>query len=382
MPSVADCLRQHGREFLEHFGDRVTLQQRKVLSAVTRCRTGELGSVIYDCRDCQREHWVGRSCGNRHCPSCQHEKTQQWLQKQSDRLLPVHYFLVTFTVPQEVRSLLRGCPQEGYDALFNAGSQTIRDLLKNSKWLGSDQVGFFGVLHTWGRDPMVYHPHVHFVVPGGGVSADGTQWLATPTNFLFPEPCASPVYRQKFREELRFAGLEKYVDPAVWHRWWEVDVTAVGNGQSVLKYLAPYVFRVAISDKRIEACTETSVTYSYTPSKSKKARTRTVPGDRFVRGFLQHVLPKGFRKVRHYGWCASNSRNTLDRVRWLVWLWLGWTYWLRSRVSQEQTHPAPPAPRCKHCGGELRLRIITDADGRILLNRTLPNHRLTYLDSG
>ena len=116
-------------------------------------------------------------CGNRHCPNCQHEKTQAWLQKQSDRLLPVHHFLVTFIVPEELRGLLRACPDEGYDALFDAGAATIQDLLANPKWLGSSSVGFFGILQTWGRDPMVYHPHVHFVVPGGGVSNDGTKWL-------------------------------------------------------------------------------------------------------------------------------------------------------------------------------------------------------------
>jgi len=382
MPTVADCLRQHGGEFLKQLGHRVTLQQRKVLSAVTRCRTGELGSLIYECSGCRRQHWVGRSCGNRHCPTCQHEKTQQWLQKQSHRLLPVHYFLVTFTVPEEVRSLLRACPKEGYDALFNAGSQTIRDLLKNPKWLGAEQAGFFGVLHTWGRDPMVYHPHVHFVVPGGGISPDGMKWLATPTNFLFPEACASPVYRQKFREALRAAGLDDSVDPAVWHRWWEVNVKPVGNGQAVLKYLAPYVFRVAICDNRIEDCNETSVTYRYTPSKSKSSKTRTVAGERFVQGFAQHVLPKGFRKVRHYGWCASNARNTLDRVRWLVWLSLGWTYWLASTVAPQPEPHSPRGPRCKHCGGHLKLTRIIDADGRTLMSRPLPNHGVPYLDSG
>ena len=225
---------------------------------------------------------------------------------------------------------------------------------------------------------MVYHPHVHFVVPGGGLNADGTKWLSTPTNFLFPEPCASPIYREKFREQLRSAGLERYVDPDVWHRWWEVDVTAVGNGQAVLKYLAPYVFRVAVSDNRIEGCSEMSVTYRYTPSKSKTPRTRDVPGDRFVKGFVQHVLPKGFRKVRHYGWCASNARNTLDRVRWLVWLSLGWTYWLGSTAASPPQPESPRGPRCQHCGGHLKLTRIIDADGRTLMSRPLPNHGVPF----
>ena len=383
MPTVADCLRQHGDAFLKSADStpssagRLTLQQRKVLAAIRRCRTGELGHVLYQCGGCGREHWVGRSCGNRHCPGCQHEKTQIWLRKQSDHLLPVHHFLVTFTVPEELRSLLRAQPKEGYNAIFAAGSETIRELLTNPKYLGTADVGFFGVLHTWGRDPTVFHPHVHFVVAGGGVSADGTKWLATRENFLFPEKCASVIYRQKFREWLRAAGLEDSVDPAVWHGWWEVNVKPVGDGQAVLKYLAPYVHRVAISDNRIEHCDERSVRFRYTPSKSKTSRTRTVTGHEFVRGFLQHVLPKGFQKVRHYGWMSSNSRRKLANVRWLVWLYRGWTYWLGSGHAPQPDKPPCKLLRCSHCGGDLILIAIVLPTFCIVVSPAVP-----YLDTG
>jgi hypothetical protein len=170
MPTVAEALRQHVPGYLETFGSRIPLGHRKVLSYITRCRTGQLGNVIYKCKSCQREHWVGRSCGNRHCPNCQKDKTYLWLAGQTAKLLPVQHFVVTFTVPQELRSLLRAHQKEGYDAIFQAGSQTIQTLLKNPRNLGSDNLGFFGALHTWGRDLRTYHPHVHFVVPGGGVS--------------------------------------------------------------------------------------------------------------------------------------------------------------------------------------------------------------------
>ena len=387
MPSVADCLRQHGETFLQQHADKVSLQQRKVLSAITRCRTGELGSVIFACDGCGRQHWVGRSCGNRHCPSCQHEKTQKWLQKQTDRLLPVQHCLVTFTVPDELRSLLRACPKDGYDTIFAAGSATIQKLLASPKWLGSPNVGFFGVLHTWGRDPEIYHPHVHFVVPCGGVSEDGRKWIATPSHFLFPEAVASPIYRQKFREILRAADLEKHVDPTVWRKWWEVNVKPVSDGRAVLKYLAPYVFRVAISDNRILECTDESVTYKYTPSGTKTTKTRTVDGVKFVRGFLQHTLPKSFLKVRYYGWMASNSRTTRDRVKWLVWLFLGWTFWLGSGVAPQPDRYESKRPPCEHCGGTLHLIAITDGSGRVLVSRVLPSpalaeHATNYLDSG
>ena len=381
MATVADCLRQHGEAFLQRCADKVTIQQRKVLSAIQRCRTGSLGHVIFECHQCHHQHWVGRSCGNRHCPNCQHEKTQQWLQKQTSRLLPVHHFLVTFTVPEELRGLLRACPSEGYEALFEAGAATLQELLSNPKWLGSDNVGFWGVLQTWGRDPMVYHPHVHFVVPGGGLSHDGTQWLSTPTNFLFPNAAAFPIYRQKLRECLRAGDLEKHIDPSVWSRFWSVDIKPVQDGRAVLKYLAPYLFRVAISDNRILECTESTVTYTSTPSGTKAQKTHHVEGWKFVRGFLQHVLPKGFRRIRYYGWMASNTRTTLDRVRWLVWLWRGWTYWLGSGLAP-QPEPRRTCVRCKDCGGPLSVTMIVAADGRVLMQRTLPNHALSYADTG
>ena len=167
MASVAEALRQHGPAYLDKFRQRMPQQQRKVLAAIQRCRTGELGGVVYQCEGCGRMHWVGRSCGNRHCPTCQHDKTAAWLEKQTERLLPVHYFLVTFTVPEALRMTLRANQRVGYQAIFDAGSGTVRKLATNPRFIGTSKIGFFGVLQTWGRDLQTYHPHVHFLVPGG-----------------------------------------------------------------------------------------------------------------------------------------------------------------------------------------------------------------------
>ena len=172
MPSVADALRQFAPAYLKQHPDSVSIIQQKVLGAITRCRTGALGGVHYQCDGCGREHWVGRSCGNRHCPNCGHEKTQLWIEKQSAKLMPVHHFLVTFTVPRELGSVLRAHQADGYRCLFDASSQSIRDVGAATKSLHGCVLGFFGVLHTWGRDPAVYHPHIHYVVPGGGVKLD------------------------------------------------------------------------------------------------------------------------------------------------------------------------------------------------------------------
>ncbi len=377
MASVADCLRQHAPAYLDKFGERMPLMHRKVISTITRCRTGELGGVLYECDGCGRQHWVGRSCGNRHCPTCQIDKTAVWLEKQTSRLLPVHHFLVTFTVPEELRKVLRAHQKDGYAAIFQAGRETLQSLATNQRWLGTSKLGFFGVLHTWGRDPMAYHPHVHFVVPGGGVSEDGTKWLATPQNFLFPGKAASVVYKAKFADAMREAGLYDSIPDSAWKKRWTVDMKPVGNGRSVLKYLAPYVYRVAISDKRIESCDSQSVTYRYTPTGKKRSKTRTLTGQEFVQGFVQHVLPRGFQKVRYYGWMSPNCKIGLDDVRWLVWLFLGWTYWLASGHAPQAEPTVRKPVRCAECGSSMRIIAIVYEN-----IRTLVEHSVPYLDSG
>lgn len=372
MPTVADCLRQHGPAFLQQHESTTPVQVRRVFSAITRCRTGELGSIVYECDACGRDHWVGRSCGNRHCPNCQHEKTQRWLKKQTDRLLPVHHFLVTCTVPEEVRDVIRKHRKEGFDAIFNAGVAMLRTRAARSRYLRGGEIGFWGVLHTWGRDPQQFHPHVHFVVPGGCVSQDGTKWWTTPNNFLFPHGAMCQEYRDFFKAIMDDAGLPDQIPPEVWTMKWVVDAKPVGDGKAVLKYLAPYVHRVAIGDHRIVSCDESSVTYRVKPSGKKEYRTRTVEGDRFVQSFAQHVLPTQYQKVRHYGWMSSNSRFDIEKIRWLVWLALGWTYWLGSGMAV----PEPEKPRgdhsCEHCGGALTLKMITGPDGHALWIRPVP----------
>ena len=375
MPTVAEALRQHADDYLRLYGARMPTEHKRVLAAITRCRTGELGFLRYDCGCCRRTHWVGRSCGNRHCPNCQSDKTQVWLAKRTAQLLPVPYFLVTFTVPEALRKTVRANQRVCYQAIFDAGSQTIREVASGPRFLGTDRLGFFGALHTWGRDPAVYHPHVHFVVPGGGVSADGSRWQAGPANFLLPGKAASVVYRAKFRDRMREAGLLDEIDPQVWQQTWVVDVKAVGDGRATLKYLAPYVYRAAISNNRIEAVDESSVTYRVTPSGSRQSYSRPVRGEEFIRGFLQHTLPRNFQRLRYYGFASPNSKLQFAWVRMLVWFYLGWCYWLARQAVPEPI--AKPPIRCAECGGQMQLTAITDGSGRILYNHPLP-----YLDSG
>ena len=383
MPSVADALRGFAPEYLAEFGDAVPAGHRKVLNVITRCRTGELGGVVYECNSCGRQHWAGRSCGNRHCPSCQFRKTQAWLTKQSARLLPVHYFLVTFTVPAELRMALRAHQTLGYKALFEAAAEALRDVGAKTRTLKNCELGYFGVLHTWGRNPMVYHPHIHFVVPGGGIRLDEhgqpEKWCSTSEEFLMRHATLIRVYRGKLRDKLAASGVTDGVArrelAAAWKKKSVVDIEPVGDGQAVLKYLAPYVNRVAISDKRIVKVDETHVTFAMTPSGTNRRITRRVTGMEFVRGFVQHVLPPGFHKIRYYGWQHPRRKIDLEEVRWLACVALGLFFLLRF-APVEQADELPPLA-CFHCGGELKLVGVTFVNCALLVT-----HRQSFLDSG
>ncbi len=352
MPTVADVLRRYGGAYLERFGEAMPVEHRKVLHALTACRTGVLGTVLYACSSCGRKHPVGRSCGNRHCPTCQYDKTRAWLEKHTAQLLPCPYFLLTFTVPAELRRFVRSHQRVCYAALFEASSQAIKLLAADPKYIGTPSPGFFGVLHTWGRT-MAYHPHVHYVVLGGGVSDDGSQWLPSRADFFLPVKALSKIYRAKFRDAMRRAGLLEQIDPAVWRHNWVVHSQPAGDGRASLKYLASYVFRVAISDHRVLSCDDGRVRFSYRKSASTRRRTMTLDASEFIRRFLQHVLPSGFQKVRHYGFASPNAKLSLEAVRWLITLHAG----LHFQLSPLPTPPANLTPplHCPECGMPLLL---------------------------
>ena len=354
MPSVADVLRQYGPEYLRRYGATMPAEHKKVLQAIMACRTGELGTVLYQCASCGHTHALGRSCGNRHCPSCQQDKTKAWLQTQTDRLLPCPYFLLTFTVPAGLRGWIRSHQRLAYATLFEASSAAIKVLAADPKYVGAADCGFFGVLHTWGR-ALDYHPHVHYVVPGGGLSRDGQEWLPSQAHFFVPVRALSIIFRAKFRDALDRAGVLAEVDPAVWRHDWVVHSQAVGDGRASLKYLAPYVFRVAITDRRIVSCDQGKVTFSYRKSGSNRWRKMTVEGSEFVRRFLQHVLPSGCQKVRHYGFFSAHSGVALELVRWLITVCLGLVFVLRSQVLREAAGADRPEIRCVVCGGPVRV---------------------------
>lgn len=383
MTSVATALRRHAPQYLAGLPrTKANIPIRKAFSAIMRCRTGQLGGVKWQCGGCRRTHWVGRSCGNRHCSTCGSERTNDWLEKQSAKLLVgVHHYLVTFTVPQELREVLFVHRRDGYEALFAASSASLIDVGGRTRTLRGSQLGFFGVLHTWGRDPLVYHPHIHYVVPGGGVVVDSAgkpiAWKPTPLNFLVHHGTLIEDYKRRLAAELRERGLYDLVPKEAWTKDFVVDIEPVEDGRSVVAYLAPYVYRVAISDHRIKEVTATTVTYDYKPTKSQSLRSRTVSGQEFVAGFAQHVLPTGFHKVRRFGWMTSNSKTKLEEIRIIVWLAIGWVYWLASGYSRQPTPIKRATLRCAECGNAMAVVQITNAPTPVLGCQ----YNLAYLDS-
>jgi hypothetical protein len=349
MGAISEIFRAFAPEYLERFPGMPS-QHRKVIEAILACRSPQLGAAVYSCPDCGATHFVHRSCGNRHCPQCQNHKTRHWLATQLDRRLPGPHFLVTFTVPEELRSFLRSHQRAGYAALFQASSGALKKLARDPRFVGSHLLGFTGALHTWGR-LLQYHPHLHYIVPGGGLSADRTQWLPSREDFFLPVRALSVIYRARFKDRMRRLGLLGAIDPQVWNAGWNVDCEPAGDGENAFKYLARYVFRVAISDSRIVSFSpaERSVTFRYRPKEGDTEATTTVDGMEFLRRFLQHALPSGFMKMRHYGFLSPNCSVPLEEIRALVCQATG-----NSAPKEEPPHPPKRPPvYCPDCGGAL-----------------------------
>lgn len=297
MSELAEILGQYGAEYRVNYEARMLPSHKKAMQAIEQCRTEALGGHLYRCESCQVSQYSYHSCGNRHCPKCQHQAGQLWLEKQQQLLLPVPYFMVTFTLPQPLRAIARSNQRLIYDLLFRTAAAALQELGQDRRFVGG-QLGLVGVLQTWKRD-LSYHPHLHFIVPGGGLGADGAKWLASRKNFLVPVKALSKLLRGKFGAGLKKSDLYGQVPQQVWQQEWVVNAIRVGNGQAALKYVAPYIFGVALSNKRIIKVAEGKVTFGYRPSGSKKYQTLTLPAEQFIHRFLQHILPKGFVKVRY-----------------------------------------------------------------------------------
>lgn len=348
---IAEIFRRHGPDYRARFGSRMPQRHLRAMNDIENCRTAAHGGRAFFCPNCTETHFCYRSCKNRHCPTCQGDDASDWLERQQALLLPVPHFLVTFTVPEELRALIRSNQKELLNVLFRSSSGALQRLARDPRFLGGE-IGAVGVLHTWTRD-LLYHPHVHYLVPAGALG-NGTWKNPRNAGFLVPVRALSIIFRARFRDALKKTSLFASVPANVWTKPWVVHSKPVGNGEHALTYLARYVFRVAISDDRIVSDNDGLITFRYKDAKTHEQRLCTLPAQEFLRRFLQHVLPRGFIKVRYYGLFAPSKRKLLQTARAI----LG----RRSAVAANAARSDGPGRRapdvCPSCHGPMILVAI------------------------
>jgi hypothetical protein len=370
---VADIFRAHGAAWRKANAGHVSLGQLKVMSAIESCRTAALGGHVARCEKCAHTIIAYNSCRNRHCPKCQGAAAREWLAEREAELLPAPYYHVVFTLPAAIADIAYQNKAVIYDLLFKASSETMLTIAADPKRLGA-RIGFLSVLHTWGS-ALTHHPHVHMIVPGGGISLDGNKWVSCRPRYLLPVPVLSQLFRRLFLDkliaahragELQFFGnhtsltqhkaFSAFLAPLRNSKWVVYCKRPFGGPKQVLRYLARYTHRVAISNRRLIAADETGVTFKYKDYRIEgppRYKTMTLPAHEFIRRFLIHVLPGGFHRIRHYGLFANGSRaDNIARAREL----------LSVRTSQTQStdanaanadEPLALAQPCPCCGGRM-----------------------------
>jgi putative transposase/transposase-like zinc-binding protein len=383
---VADIFRDHGPAWRRANAGHVSLGQLKVMSAIESCRTAALGGHVARCEKCAHTHVAYNSCRNRHCPKCQGAAAKEWLADRQAELLPVPYYHVVFTLPAEIGTIAYQNKAVIYDLLFKAAAETLITIAADPKHLGA-RIGLTAVLHSWGS-ALTHHPHVHMVVPGGGIALDGQRWISCRPGFFLPVRVLSRLFRRLFLAtllaaydagRLQFFGdharlaerdaFTAYLAPLRKAEWVVYAKRPFGGPEAVLAYLSRYTHRVAIANSRLIALDETSVTFKwkdYRATARQRAKVMTLAIDEFIRRFLIHVLPGGFHRIRHYGLLANGGRaENIARARELL------------RVPATQREPTddnagePPmlSHPCPCCGGRM---IIIETFERGSTPRTRP----------
>ena len=363
---VADIFRSAGPAYRAAHAGHLSLHQLKVMSAIEHCRTAALGGHVEACQDCGHWRIAYNSCRNRHCPKCQGAAARTWLAEREADLLPVGYFHVVFTLPAEVADIAFQNKAPVYDLLFRAASETMLTIAVDPKHLGA-RIGITAVLHTWGS-ALTHHPHVHMIVPGGGISPDGSRWVSSRPAFLLPVRVLGQLFRRLFLTRLialhgagRLAFLGslahladrraflRHLSPVRKKRWAVYAKAPFAGPEAVLAYLSRYTHRVAISNRRLIGFDEAGVTFRYKDyrrSEAERQQIMTIAADEFIRRFLIHVLPKGFHRIRHYGLLAGTTRKaSLALARHLL--------AVAPPVDNPSEEPLNPRPPCPGCGGPM-----------------------------
>jgi len=336
---LATLIHQYRHAFEDQYANRVLPSHHNAIKAMLRCRTPHAGEIQLQCSDCPVQINQPQSCGHRSCPKCQNHTATQWLDRQRAKLLPVEYFMITFTLPAELRTLAWQHQSVIYNLLFDTAISTLKDFGRNPKHLGAD-IGMTAVLHTHSRR-LDFHPHLHVIVPGGGLHQTKRQWLKIKGHYLFNGFALAKVFRARFLAALNDTGLPIPTDLPI---KWVVHCNAVGKGHAALEYLSVYLYRGVISEKNIVANRNGNVTFKYIEARTGNTLTRTLKGEDFLWLILQHVLPRGFRRVRDYGFLHGNAKRRLTFVQ-LV---------LRVVTQTRATHHRPVF-KCPMCQSPMRI---------------------------
>ena len=325
-PEVADIFRRYGAAYRETYGASLCSAQRRVISAIELCRTAALGGHVERCDRCDHQRICYNSCRDRHCPKCQAQARAQWLEDRRSELLDTQYFHVVFTVPQPIAAIALQNKESVYNILFRAAAETLRTIAADPKHLGA-QIGFFTVLHTWGQS-LFHHPHLHCVVPGGGISPDGTRWISCRPNFFLPVSVLARLFRRLFLDYLQqafnagdlqfFSSLEplrtrstflRHLAPIQKKDWVVYAKRPFAGPEEVLKYVARYTHRIAIANNRLLNINDGKVQFRWRDYRDgNRHKTMTLGADEFIRRFLLHVLPDGFQRIRYFGFLANRYR--------------------------------------------------------------------------
>ena len=343
MTTMADIVTLHGPAYLQEFGARLLPSHRRALFDIAACRTEIMGGHLDKCEDCGHQEYLYHSCKNRSCPQCHGTETRLWLEKRETELLPVRYFHLVFTLPSELRDPVRQNQKLLYDILIKAAAATLTTIGLDPKFVGG-KLGILAVLHTWTR-ALEHHPHVHMLVPAGGLDKDGV-WRQSRKKYLVPVQALSRGFRYRFMKMAREALPDETFPEDVWHKEWVVFCKPTFNrAKKVLRYLGRYIHRIAISNNRILALENGLVTFRYQNSESREWKAMKLSAKEFLRRYLQHVLPQGFHKVRYYGLWSPANRTTLKRLQLLL------EERRKEKEAKSADTPAPPKAerRCPCC---------------------------------
>jgi hypothetical protein len=305
-------VQRYRERFMDQYGERLSADQWSALNAIVACRQGPYGELMLSCHHCHHQAEVMRSCGHRACNQCQYHSVEAWLDRQRQKQLPVDYYLVTFTLPAELRALARAQPKTVYSLLMQCAAETLKTFGLNKKGLHA-QLGMCAVLHTHNRR-LDFHPHVHIVVPGGGIHQARREWRKLKGRYLFNGKALASVFRGMFLRALEKANLAPVATP----KRWVAHCKGVGRGEQALAYLARYLYRGVISNRHIVEDDGTHVTFRYRNSETGQWETRRETGEVFIYLLMQHVLPKGFHRARDYGFLHGNAKAVLKVVQWVL----------------------------------------------------------------